>query len=297
MRALVISGGGSKGAFAGGVAQYLIENDKQEYDIFMGTSTGSLLISHLASNKINAIKQAFTHVTQASIFSNNPFVIKQKGKIVKTKINHFNVIKNFIRGKKTFGESLNLRQLLSKEISPSLFESIKTTSSEVVVCVSNLTLNKIEFKSISDCSYDDFIDWIWISCNYLPFMSLVVKNRYEYADGGFGCIIAIEEAIKRGATHVDAIVLTTEEQQLNRMRSRNAFDLLLSTFDFMSDQIYLDNLKVGELLAKKHNVKLRLFYTPRVLTTNSLVFNQQEMEQWWSEGWEHTRNMLKNNRQ
>lgn len=295
--ALVISGGGSKGAFAGGVAQYLIENDKQEYDIFMGTSTGSLLISHLASNKINAIKQAFTHVKQASIFSNNPFVIKQKGKIVKTKINHFNVIKNFIRGKKTFGESLNLRQLLSKEISPSLFESIKTTSSEVVVCVSNLTLNKIEFKSISDCSYDDFIDWIWISCNYLPFMSLVVKNRYEYADGGFGCIIAIEEAIKRGATHVDAIVLTTEEQQLNRMRSRNAFDLLLSTFDFMGDQIYLDNLKVGELLAKKHNVKLRLFYTPRVLTTNSLVFNQQEMEQWWSEGWEHTRNMLKNNRQ
>ena len=128
-------------------------------------------------------------------------------------------------------------------------------------------------------------------------MSLVVKNRYEYADGGFGCIIAIEEAIKRGATLVDAIVLTTEEQQLNRMRSRNAFDLLLSTFDFMGDQIYLDNLKVGELLAKKHNVKLRLFYTPRVLTTNSLVFNQQEMEQWWSEGWEHTRNMLKNNRQ
>ena len=295
--ALVISGGGSKGAFAGGVAQYLIENDKQEYDIFMGTSTGSLLVSHLAANKINAIKQAFTHVTQASIFSNNPFVIKQKGKIVKTKINHFNVIKNFIRGKKTFGESLNLRQLLSKEISPSLFEAIKTTSSEVVVCVSNLTLNKIEFKSISDCSYDDFIDWIWISCNYLPFMSLVVKNRYEYADGGFGCIIAIEEAIKRGATHVDAIVLTTEEQQLNRMRSRNAFDLLLSTFDFMGNQIYLDNLKVGELLAKKYNVKLRLFYTPRVLTTNSLVFNQQEMEQWWSEGWEHTRKMLKNNRQ
>lgn len=295
--ALVISGGGSKGAFAGGVAQYLIENDKQEYDIFMGTSTGSLLVSHLAANKINSIKQAFTHVTQASIFSNNPFVIKQKGKIVKTKINHFNVIKNFIRGKKTFGESLNLRQLLSKEISPSLFEVIKTTSSEVVVCVSNLTLNKIEFKSISDCSYDDFIDWIWISCNYLPFMSLVVKNRYEYADGGFGCIIAIEEAIKRGATHVDAIVLTTEEQQLNRMRSRNAFDLLLSTFDFMGNQIYLDNLKVGELLAKKYNVKLRLFYTPRVLTTNSLVFNQQEMEQWWSEGWEHTRKMLKNNRQ
>ena len=40
MRALVISGGGSKGAFAGGVAQYLLEEKKKEYDLFIGTSTG-----------------------------------------------------------------------------------------------------------------------------------------------------------------------------------------------------------------------------------------------------------------
>ena len=37
-------------------------------------------------------------------------------------------------------------------------------------------------------------------------MSLVIKNKQEYADGGFGCIIAIEEAIRRGATEVDAII-------------------------------------------------------------------------------------------
>jgi len=49
-KALVISGGGSKGAFAGGLAQYLIEEERQNYDLFMGTSTGSLLVSHLAAN-------------------------------------------------------------------------------------------------------------------------------------------------------------------------------------------------------------------------------------------------------
>ena len=82
-KALVISGGGSKGAFAGGVAQYLIDEARQNYDLFMGTSTGSLLVSHLASNKIPAIKHAFTHVTQESIFSNNPFIVKRKGKLLK----------------------------------------------------------------------------------------------------------------------------------------------------------------------------------------------------------------------
>lgn len=35
MRALVISGGGSKGAFAGGVAQYLMEREKRKYDMFL----------------------------------------------------------------------------------------------------------------------------------------------------------------------------------------------------------------------------------------------------------------------
>lgn len=294
-KALVISGGGSKGAFAGGIAQYLMEEEQRDYDLFVGTSTGSLLVSHLAAQKIAAIKHAFTHVTQAAIFSNNPFVVKQTGKLTKIKINHFNVVKNFIRGKKTFGESENLRKLIAREISKEVFETAKAKHKEVVVCVSNFTLNEIEYKSLSACSYEDFLDWIWISCNFLPFMSLVVKNRFEYADGGFGCIIAIEEAIRRGAKEIDAIMLNTEVQQLNRMRSRNAFDVLLSTLDFMGDQIVKDNIKVGQLLAKEKGIKLRLFYTPKVLTTNSLVFDRHEMENWWQEGWEHAQHELSSN--
>ncbi|SFD06032.1 hypothetical protein SAMN04487987_103278 [Algibacter pectinivorans] len=35
MKALVIPGGGSNGAFAGGVAQYLIENLKRDYQFFL----------------------------------------------------------------------------------------------------------------------------------------------------------------------------------------------------------------------------------------------------------------------
>ena len=62
MKALVISGGGSKGAFAGGVAQFLIEEVKRDYDIFVGTSTGSLLLSHLALSKVDKIKEIYSNV-------------------------------------------------------------------------------------------------------------------------------------------------------------------------------------------------------------------------------------------
>ena len=62
MKALVISGGGSKGAFAGGVAQYLIEQKGRAYDMFLGTSTGILLVPHLASNDIGKLYDVFTNV-------------------------------------------------------------------------------------------------------------------------------------------------------------------------------------------------------------------------------------------
>jgi predicted acylesterase/phospholipase RssA len=101
MRAMVISGGGSKGAFAGGVAQYLIDEMGYDYDILIGTSTGSLLISHLALNKIDKIRNVFTSVDERSIFNNYPFTIKNDKVLGKQiGINHFNVLKSFLKRKK-----------------------------------------------------------------------------------------------------------------------------------------------------------------------------------------------------
>jgi predicted patatin/cPLA2 family phospholipase len=59
----VISGGGSKWGFAGGVAEYLIREQKRNYELYLGSSTGSLLVSHLALNKIDKIKKGFKSVT------------------------------------------------------------------------------------------------------------------------------------------------------------------------------------------------------------------------------------------
>ena len=97
-------------------------------------------------------------------------------------------------------------------------------------------------------------------------------------------MVAIEESIRRGATHIHAIVLITATQQFNRMRSRNAFDLLGETFSFMLDRIERQNIKIDSLEAQQSNCTLALNHTPRVLTINSLIFNRKEMEQWWQEG-------------
>ena len=76
MRALVISGGGCKGAWAGGVAEHLIKERGINYDIFVGSSTGALLIPHLAIGRIDKIKGLYTSVCQKDIYTVNPFIIK-----------------------------------------------------------------------------------------------------------------------------------------------------------------------------------------------------------------------------
>ena len=288
-RALVISGGGSKGAFAGGVAQYLMKEKKHNYDIFLGTSTGSLMVSHLALGKIDALKTLYTNVNQHTIFSNNPFIIKKRHGEKVISINHLNTLWNFINGRKTFGESKNLRKLIKRNITEEMFLNIIKNDTEVVVTVSNLTANKVEYKTLRECTYNDFCDWIWASCNYIPFMSLLEKNGCQYADGGFGCLVPIREAILRGAKEIDAIILETEVTQINRMKSKNPFSLLFDAFDFMLEHVERHNITIGKLSAKQQNVKLNLYYTPTVLTTNSLVFDKKLMSNWWQSGYKHAR--------
>lgn len=287
MRALVISGGGSKGAFAGGVAEFLLCKQKKKYDLFIGTSTGSLMISHLALGKVQELKTLYTQVNQKSIFSNNPFYIKKVSGQKVVSINHFHVLWNFIRKRKTFGESQNLRKLLRKTLTEAFFSELKNSDKELVVTVSNLSLNQIEFKSLKDCSRLEFCDWVWASCNYVPFMSLFEKDKCHYADGGFGCLVPIQEAIKRGATEVDVIVLDTEVTHYNRLPAKNPFSLIFQVFDFVLEQVEKHNVTIGKLLAKNKDVKLNLFYTPSVLTTNSLVFDKEKMAVWWKDGFDY----------
>lgn len=293
MRALVISGGGSKGAFAGGVAQYLLDVEKNEYDIFIGTSTGSLLVSHLALRKIDEIRTVYTSVTQSSIFSNCPFVVKNKDGVETIRINHLHVILSFFKKAKTFGESLNLKKLIKKTITEEYFYELKQLDKDIVITVTNFSNNEAEYKSIRDFDYDEFCEWIWISCNYVPFMSMVTKNNFDYGDGGFTALIPIQEAVNRGAKIIDVIILDPENEIDSRILGKNPFSLLFNLFGSLLDQVRKADIRIGKLAASSENVKLNLYYTPNLLTSNSLIFNKKQMENWWLEGFNYAKEKLK----
>ena len=290
MRALVISGGGSKGAFGGGVAQYLLEEKKHKYDLLIGTSTGSLLIPHLALGKVEKIKGIYTSVDMSKIFDINPFVVKRKDNIDVVSINHFNVLLQFIKGKRTFGESHKLKTYIKENFTIEEFNLLKISSCNIVVTVTNLSKNEVEYKAITDFDYDEFCDWIWISCNYIPFMSLVTKNNSEYGDGGFSSLVPIREAINRGATEVDVVILETEMQSVPKKIGKNPFSLMIDLFQTLLNQVEKHDITIGKLAANNKNVKLNLYYTPTQLTNNALIFNKEKMHLWWQQGYEYAKN-------
>lgn len=287
MRALVISGGGSKGAYAGGVAEHLMRIQKNEYDIFVGSSTGSLLLTHLAIGEIDKLYHIYTNVTQKNIFSLNPFVVKCKDNREYVTINYITTLLQFIKKKRTFGESGNLKKLIRKKISPSEFREAQRRVKDLVITVSNFTKSKIEYKSIKDLTYDEFCEWIWISCNYVPFMSLATKDGCEYGDGGFGALVPIREAIRRGATEIDAVILESENMENNTVLGKNPFSLMVNLFGFMMDQVERSNVIEGKLAAGNKEVALNLYYTPSKLTENSLVFDKKLMRSWWQQGFDY----------
>jgi NTE family protein len=288
-KALVISGGGSKGAYAGGIADFLIRDCGNQYGLFLGTSTGSLLVPLLSIGEIEKLKAIYTSVSQQQIFSTCPFIISNKNGLTKTRINHLGIIKMFIQGKKTFGESKSLLKLIKEIIHVDDFEKMRKNPADVLVTLSNLSTSMVEYKRLKDYNYEDFCEWIWGSSNFVPFMSLLEKNGFEYADGGFSDLVPISEAIYRGAEEIDVIVLKTEQALPTRKPIRNALELTVRTFDFMLDQISNDDITIGRLEGGMRQVKINFYRPPKRLTENSLVFDPEQMKQWWADGYAYAK--------
>lgn len=285
-KALVIAGGGSKGAFAGGVAEYLTREKGNQYDLFVGTSSGNLLLPHLAIGAFDKIKAAMTNISQSDVFSSCPFLLRKNSQGYSTRINHLGIVSMFLRRKKTFGETLSLLRFIENTLDDADYQQCLNVSSDVFTCVANLTLGQVEYKRLKDYARLEFCKWMWASSNIVPFMSLFECDGYSYADGGFADLVPISKAIEEGACDIDVIFLQPNQEVFKKPPVHNALELSVRVFDFMLDQVGRDDVKIGLLESKRDRVNLK-FYRPQVeLTSNSLLFIPDQQKYWWELGYE-----------
>ncbi len=58
----------------------------------------------------------------------------------------------------------------------------------------------------------------------------------------------------------------------------------------MATQISIKDLMIGKLMKSNRKTDIRIYYTSRQLTDNSLIFDPIQMKQWWEDGYEYARN-------
>jgi predicted patatin/cPLA2 family phospholipase len=275
MKALVISGGGSLGAWGGGVAEYLF-NTGNTYDVIVGTSTGALLSPMIAMNNFTELKSAYTSMNQNDIFNVNPF--DSLGRI-----NKWNAIWRILRGKKTLGETQKLREKIEKYLSTEEFDSVKKSPIDVACCVYNIQKRQSEYKSIKECSYDDYCDWMTASATVPIAMSTIEKNECSYVDGGVADHIPIKYLLNKNITSLDVIVHRTETY-LETQGPINILDHFLKIIDALNIEISRDDIDLVKSYSIINNLTSRVFYLPYKFTTNSLLFDKDEMTKWWNIG-------------
>jgi NTE family protein len=121
-----------------------VEIRGNQYDLLLGTSMGSLLIPHLALVEISTIYDIYTTVNKHPNFNVSPFLIKKKNGVDIIIVNYLNVIKQFFKGKRTFGESRRLLKYIRSNFTLAEFNLLKVPNCSIIVTVINLAISPVE---------------------------------------------------------------------------------------------------------------------------------------------------------
>ncbi|MES2647747.1 MAG: patatin-like phospholipase family protein [Bacteroidota bacterium] len=244
-RALVVSGGGSKGAFAVGVIRQLKRNfPALEFDFFVGTSTGALLLPLAAMDQYTLLEELYTaqetedvllksnignRLNEHSIFDATPLWLLIGRYYNDTR---YNELVN--SGKKIY---LNTVCLQTGEL-------VVFTNDEDAI---DGTYYKV--KRIFDA--DHFRRAIMASACQPVFMPPIRVNlnvpgephpNYQFVDGGVREYVGIQMAIDAGAKEIIVIILSPENDPPEEIEYKNLFHLLERSIDVLSGDIGKNDL-------------------------------------------------------
>jgi predicted acylesterase/phospholipase RssA len=290
-RAAMISGGGSWGAFGGGTLSRL----NNDYDTIVGVSTGSLLAPLVALKEWELLRDGYSNVTNKNVFDTfwyKPSPLSDKGKLRKIPI-----IISMILGQRSIATSNALRKTIDKFFPKVLFDELEKQNKEILVGTQNYAQSpsKIHYFSSQEENYLDFCDWMWCSANFPFFTSLVKKSWVDskgnfhvglWSDGGLTDLVGLDRLMNKGYKEIDIILHRTkfveklEGHEINSLMDNVTTSINAMRYDIEFEYFYHKIKKLN-----KQGTKVTVYWLPRKLSNNSMVFNKKEMNGWWLEGY------------
>ena len=233
-RALVLSGGGAKGAFTAGAVKYLMVEKGLRFDLVIGTSTGALIAPLVASQDIANLLHFYENVEQQDILTDRPDLLAF---LFSDALNDTKPLERLI--KKFFGDRERYERLLR-------------SSTEMYVTVVNMQTGEIEYGNQHQDRKPVLLKKILASACVPVMMPPVKIGRHQYVDGGVKEIAPFSKAIDEGATHIVSVILSPDasHREPTRKEFTSSLDILKRTLELLTDEIVDNDLKVASLYSE-----------------------------------------------
>ena len=291
-RACVISGGGSWGAYGGGTLARL----NNDYNVIVGVSTGSLLAPLAALREWELLKTAYTNVECSDIFDKCWYKgrpLSKDGRLKK-----YPIMMTLLLGQKSICTSNALRKTIDKFFPEEHYNKLRNNGKEILVGTQNFSEkpSKIHYFSSMDENYVDFKDWMWCSANFPFFTSLVKKSWRDnegnfhvgsWSDGGLTDLVGLDQLRMKGYSEIDIILHRTKDvSRFEGNRIHNLMENVTTSIDAMRYDIEFEYFYEKIRKLNRGGAKVSVYWLPRKLSANSMMFNKNEMKVWWDEGYE-----------
>lgn len=234
MRALVLSGGGSKGSYQAGALQYILGELGTQYDALCGVSVGAINVAFLAMYKHGEEKiAASTLKTMWSDLDNS--------KIYKR---HFPFGRWHAIWRKSFFDSSPMHNLLKSGIS---LNKIRASGKQVSVGTVSLSSGKY---TIFDQTSEHFVDAVIASASFPGMLTPVKFMGQLWTDGGVKEISPIKKAVELGADEIDVIITSPHTRIKHFIENPTTVDVLKRSLDLSTDKIMANDIEKVELYNK-----------------------------------------------
>lgn len=194
MKAIVLSGGGSKGAYQIGVWKAL-RKLHIKYDIVTGTSVGALNAALLVQNKYFKALLFWKNLTFKNVVDENITDDMDKKQLYKTYIHSaLNGGMKITNLEKTIDKAINVKKIYASKIDIGL------------VTIRAKGLKPFQLRK-SEIPIDKFKDYLIASASCFPAFTMKEIGNEKYMDGGMYDNLPINLAVSMGATEVIAVDL------------------------------------------------------------------------------------------
>jgi predicted acylesterase/phospholipase RssA len=270
--ALVISGGGSHGAFAVGVIEVLWKLG-WKFDIISGTSTGALIASLAAIDDVDTLVKIYTSVCTNDIL----------------RLNWRRCFYNAIYDTKP------LEKLIRKTMKGKRFDAIMSSSITILFCRVGFQSGKVfygsqrsilehtDVKSWKD--FNGYVKALLASTNQPVIMPPIYIDGEPCFDGEVREVIPFRIVKELGAEKVVVISNSPSDSSHSKKLFKHLIDIGPRALDLMTTEICNDDL----LTAATNTIIIRPTYS---LPGNSLKFVPEEMQKMRKMGQEKAQEIL-----